>query len=89
MRIIKDAAISENGLIFNPFTGDSFKVNILGLEIIKLMKIGIENEGIKDIILKKYDIDRKTLDIDYNDFINCLSQNRLIESELMYFDNEN
>jgi hypothetical protein len=38
MRIRKNIAISENGFIFNPLTGDSFSVNETGIFIIQKTK---------------------------------------------------
>jgi hypothetical protein len=38
MRIRKNIAISENGFIFNPLTGDSFSVNETGIFIIQKLK---------------------------------------------------
>lgn len=81
MKIIKDIAVSENGLVFNPISGDSFKVNDIGMEIIKLMRLNIEAAEIKDIIFQKYEVERNVIEIDYNDFANCLIRNQLIQEE--------
>jgi len=86
MKIIKDIAISENGLIFNPITGDSFKVNDIGIEILKLMRMNIEPEEIKDILYQKYEVENKILEIDFNDFINCMSRHQLLQGESKQFD---
>ncbi len=86
MKIIKDIAISENGLIFNPITGDSFKINPIGMEILNSLRKNIDINEIKESILEKYDIDKNTLDLDINDFFNSMSRNRLIEGETRYFD---
>jgi len=38
MKIRPNIAISENGFIFNPDTGESFTVNPIGREIIRISK---------------------------------------------------
>ena len=47
MRIKKNIAVSESGFLFNPSTGDSFSVNPVGQDVIKLMK---EDKSDEDII---------------------------------------
>jgi hypothetical protein len=86
MKIIRDIAVSENGLIFNPITGDSFKINPIGMEIFNSIRNNIDISEIIESILEKYDIDKNTLDVDINDFFNSMSRNRLIEGETRYFD---
>ena len=39
MKINRNLAISENGFVFNPTTGDSFSVNEIGALIINEIKI--------------------------------------------------
>jgi hypothetical protein len=46
MNIRKNIAISENGFIFNPLTGDSFSVNETGLFILQKLKEGETRETI-------------------------------------------
>ena len=36
----KNIAVSESGFVFNPTSGDSFSLNTVGTEILKLMKDG-------------------------------------------------
>ena len=38
MKLKKNIATSEAGLIFNPGTGDSFSVNSIGSEILAMLK---------------------------------------------------
>ena len=47
MKLKKNIATSEAGLIFNPGTGDSFSVNNIGAEILSLLK---ENKSHEEII---------------------------------------
>lgn len=77
MKIRKNIAISDSGFIFNPSTGDSFSVNPIGLEIIKLLKDEKSSDDIKKHILKTYAIDESTVEKDYYDFLKMLEANKL------------
>lgn len=77
MKIKKNIAISDSGFIFNPSTGDSFSVNPIGLEIIKLLKDEKPAYEIKKHILKIYSVDEATVEKDFYDFLKMLEQNKL------------
>ena len=79
MKLRKNIAISEAGLLFNPDTGESFSVNPIGLEILSMIKESKTQKEICDTLLIKYTTDRTTLENDYQDFIELLSYNHLIE----------
>ncbi|MFT4546022.1 MAG: hypothetical protein ACI9EQ_002505, partial [Bacteroidia bacterium] len=68
----KNIAVSESGFVFNPTSGDSFSLNNVGTEILKLMKDGKSEMDIKNTIRAWYDIDEETLDKDYYDFLKML-----------------
>ena len=79
MRIRKNIAISDSGLVFNPTTGESFSVNPIGVEIISHFKEGKSFEEISKLILSGYNIDKDTLEKDFHDFIGILNHHQLIE----------
>lgn len=79
MKIDENIAINETGFLFNPINGESFSVNPIGAEIIKLLKEGKNFDDIKEVITKKYNVDENTFEKDYFDFINILKQNSLVE----------
>ncbi len=81
MNIKKNIAISDSGFIFNPDTGESFSANPIGLEVLELLKDGLDFENIQKKILEKYKSDKDTVERDYHDFINLLSQNNLIDHD--------
>ena len=41
----KDIALSDTGVVFNPATGDSFSVNAVGLELLRLLQSGLAEAG--------------------------------------------
>ena len=79
MQIFKDLAISENGLIYNPLNGDSFKTNQIGVEILKLLQKNTDSEDIINILISRYSEERNTIEKDFFDFINCLNRYQLID----------
>jgi hypothetical protein len=78
MKIKANIAISQNGFVFDPSTGDSFSLNETGIEIIEMMKQNLEEPEIKSAILEKYDIDGFNLDRFYLDFVSMLKQYNLV-----------
>ncbi|MFT4595313.1 MAG: hypothetical protein ACI9UR_000040 [Bacteroidia bacterium] len=76
----KNIAVSESGFVFNPTSGDSFSLNNVGTEILKLMKDGKSEMDIKNTIRAWYDIDEETLDKDYYDFLKMLGQFKLLDA---------
>ncbi len=80
MKLRKNVAVSEAGLLFNPVTGESFSVNPIGVDIINLIREDKGLEYISKFILAKYETDKATFEKDYNDFIGILGHNNLIET---------
>jgi hypothetical protein len=78
--IIKgNIALSENGFVFNPATGDSYTINNTGKEVLMLIREGRNIEQITGLMLEKYDVDKTTLERYLADFVNDLSVNNLLE----------
>jgi hypothetical protein len=81
MNIKKNIAISETGFVFDPSTGDSFSLNPIGLEIIKLIKEKCVEKKIIETICKQYDIEEHAFEKDLYDFFGMLSKLKLIEND--------
>jgi len=79
MQIKGNIALSDNGFVFNPSTGDSFTMNNTGKEVIMLIKEGRNIAQISEQMLEKYDVDKLTLERYLVDFVNDLSANNLLE----------
>lgn len=79
MDIKKDVAVSDSGFVFNPATGDSFSVNPIGMEIIKLMKDGKSMDEINNHVIENYNVEQKTIEKDLYDFIEMLKHYSLKE----------
>ena len=81
MDIRKNIAVSENGFIFDPLTGDSFSVNQTGVFILRKMKEGDSNEDIMKALQEEYELDTYTAEKDLYDFLSLLKSYQLTENE--------
>jgi hypothetical protein len=77
MDIKKNIAISDSGFVFNPNNGDSFTLNPVGLEIVRLIQDGSDDQAIIDHILENYSIDSSTVEKDVYDFKKSLIRYKL------------
>ena len=75
----KDIALSDTGVVFNPATGDSFSVNAVGLELLRLLQSGLAEAEVKTQMLERFEVAPHTLDKDYTDFIQLLRQHQLLQ----------
>lgn len=80
MKVNRNLAISENGFVFNPSTGDSFSVNELGALIINEIKAGKSKSAIIETISLEFDVEKSTIEKDFNEYLNVLSNHQLVES---------
>ncbi len=79
MELRKNIAISDSGFVFDATSGESYSLNPIGLEILTFLKDGEPDEGIKEKVIEKYDVDGSTFDLVYFDFIRTLQQFDLLE----------
>ncbi len=79
MKVNRNLAISENGFVFNPTTGDSFSVNELGAMIINEIKAGKSKNEILEVVSNDYNADKSTIEKDFIEFLQILSNHQLVE----------
>ena len=79
MKLKKNIATSESGFVFNPSSGDSFSLNIIGAEILLQMKESKSSDEIKKDIINRYEVDKSLLEKDWDDFMAQLKDNNLLE----------
>ena len=79
MKLKKNIATSEAGLIFNPGTGDSFSVNNTGIKILAMLKDNKSQQEIISYVSSIYDVERKQIEKDMDDFISQLNDYNLLE----------
>ncbi len=78
MKITEEIKISDNGFVFNSNTGDSFNLNPIGLELIKLIAASKEFDEIKEAFLLKYEVDDLTFEKDYYEFYALMKHHQII-----------
>ncbi len=79
MKLKQNISISSNGFVFNANTGDTFKVNNIGLEILDYLKQERTEKDLMQFLLSRYDVDEITLDQHLTDFLNMLRFYQMLE----------
>lgn len=79
MKIKQNIAISDSGFLFNATSGDSYSVNPVGQDIIKLLRQHKNDDEIVKEITDKYNVDGATVEKDLYDFKNMLTTYNLTE----------
>lgn len=77
-KLISDVAVSENGFLFQPVTGESFTLNSVGIIIMEGLKANKESQEIIDDIVSEYEIDKTAAERDFSEFINQLRNHKLV-----------
>lgn len=80
MKIRKNIAVSDEGFLFNPATGDSFSTNLMGSEIIRLMKLDLPLSEIITHICSNYDVESYVFEKDLDDFISLMKEFNILEN---------
>ena len=80
-RIKSGLRISDQGMVFDPSTGESFTLNPTGLAILKMMYEGDHENRIFELMSKDYQITRTEFDRYFLDFISVLKSTELLENE--------
>ena len=78
-KMLSNVAVSENGFLFLPTTGESFTLNEIGKKILDFLKQNNSSEEIIEKIVNEFDVDDTVVERDFNDFINQLKNFRLVD----------
>ena len=81
MHIKSELRISDQGMVFDPSTGESFTLNTTGLAILKLMAEGADEKWIFEMLSKDYQITRAEFDRYFLDFVSVLKSSQLLEND--------
>ncbi len=79
MKIKSNIAVSDNGFVFDPNTGDSYNLNNTAAEILQMLKSGKEETEIIKVFAEKYDVDETTFEQNFYDFLGMLNHYNLVE----------
>ncbi len=81
MKVENEIKISDNGFVFNSNTGDSFRLNTAGLELLRLISQDKELEEIKKEFIGRFDVDELTFEKDFYEFCSLLKLYQIIVSD--------
>ena len=79
MSKINSIAISDNGFIFKPSTGESFTTNEIGLMIINHLKEGKSADEIINAITEEFDVDAISAGRDLNEYLDFLKHEKMLD----------
>ncbi len=79
MKLKSNVAVSENGFIFNPTTGESYTVNPIGLNILQHLKNQESKDTIISNLTQEFETDITAAEKDYEDFSEMLKKFGLVE----------
>jgi hypothetical protein len=78
---LRDLAISETGLVFDPSTGYIYTANQAGVFIITRLKSGATREDLPGLVMEEFEADEGMVERDIFDFMNQLITLELISDE--------
>lgn len=81
MRLKRNIAISESGFLFDPATGESYSLNVQGIEMLNMLKENKSPAEITDYFIAEYEVDRDDFERYLVDFTGMLKQFRLVEGD--------
>ncbi len=81
MQIKNNIAVSENGFVFDPNTGESYSLNPIGTEILNMLKEKKSKQEIIDLLTEKYDSDKLSIEKSLNEFYSFLQSYKLTEND--------
>lgn len=79
MSKLNSLAISDNGFIFKPSTGESFTTNEIGLFIIQLLKENKSGEEIINAIMEDFEVDNITAGRDLYEYFDFLKREQMMD----------
>ncbi len=79
MSKLQRLAISDEGFIFDPETGNSYTVNTTALEILKMLKEGLSKEEILTELINQFDVEKEEAERDLIDFLEQLKVFEILE----------
>jgi hypothetical protein len=68
MTKVSQLAISEEGFVFNPMTGDSFQTSETGLRILRALQGGLDDDEVCQELFAEYDVSLNDAKRDVADF---------------------
>ncbi|HCR49094.1 MAG TPA: PqqD family protein [Rhodothermales bacterium] len=80
MIINPNVVVREGGFVFHAERGDSFSVNPVGAEILRLLRQGQTVAEVVQELENRYDADVATIEKDVTDFFDVLRHYQILEA---------
>ncbi len=80
-RIKPGLRISDQGMVFDPSTGESFTLNPTGMIILKLMVEGADESRIFEVVSQEYELSLEEFDRYFLDFMSVLKSIQLLDND--------
>ena len=71
-------ALSDNGFLFDTFTGFTYTLNGVGTAILRGLIAGLEREDVLDVLLERYEVTYEVASRDLEQFISRMEELRLL-----------
>ena len=79
--LLADLAVSDTGIVFDPFTGTTFTVNPTGLCLLHAFKEGMGRKEAVSRIEEKFDTKGANVPRELDEFVQLLRQNGVVPSD--------
>ncbi|MEW6679705.1 MAG: HPr-rel-A system PqqD family peptide chaperone [bacterium] len=71
---LTDIAVSEAGFVFDPSSGQTYRLNKTGVGIVRLLQNGVGSDEIAQRLSMEFDIDKESAKEDVREFISLLKE---------------
>lgn len=78
---LKELAISETGLIFDPSSGFIYTANPVALAVLEALRKGEDRSDISSFLIQRYDVEAAVIERDLFDFFKQLSDYGMVSYE--------
>jgi hypothetical protein len=75
---LKNLMINDNGFGFDPSTGHTYNLSLSGLEIVRLLNNGSDENEVMDFLTETYDVEQHRAVRDLDTFMATLCQYGLL-----------
>ncbi|HEX3998783.1 MAG TPA: PqqD family protein [Pirellulales bacterium] len=81
---LKDLMINDNGFAFDPRSGITYNLSPTGVEVVGMLKHGLDGESIVDRLTAKYEVAADAVRDDVHRFLATLRKYALIDSSASF-----
>ncbi len=78
---LRELMINDNGFAFDPATGFTYNISLVGIEIVRHLKQGLQDDDLTERLLDDYAVDRDTARRDVETFLDALVKYGLARRE--------